>query len=69
MAISLLHPPDKSADAESVSVKMLRNLSIDRSFAGICTDLGSREYFLSVISAPSDDVNEILYRQEILKDR
>ena len=68
MAISLLHPPDKNADAESVSVKMLRNLSIDRSFAGICTDLGSREYFLSVISAPSDDVNEILYRQEILKD-
>lgn len=68
MAISLLHPPDKNADAESVSVKMLRNLSIDRSFAGICTDLGSREYFLSVISAPTDDVNEILYRQEILKD-
>ena len=68
MAISLLHPTDKCSGTESVSAKMLCDLSLDRSFAGICTDLASREYFLSVISALTDNVDEILYRQEILRD-
>ena len=68
MAISILHLSDRISNAEALSDRILYHLSLDRSFAHICADVKKREYFLSVVSNLTNDKNEILYRQEIVKD-
>ncbi|MBR3963826.1 MAG: hypothetical protein IKJ80_00270 [Clostridia bacterium] len=68
MAISILHLRDLISNAEALSDRILYHLSLDRSFSHICADVNKREYFLSVLSDLTDDKNEILYRQDIVKD-
>ena len=68
MAISILFLNERTSQAESISERILYHLSLDRSFAHICADVKKRNHFLSVVSDLTDDKNEILYRQEILKD-
>lgn len=68
MAISILHLSDRISNAESLSDRILYHLSLDRSFSHIFADVNKREYFLSVLSDLTDDKNEILYRQDIVKD-
>lgn len=66
MAISLLYLTPNNA--RHLSERILYHLSVDRSFSYICSDVGKREQFLSVVSNLTDDKEEILYRQEILRD-
>ena len=68
MAISILYLNERISKAEPISERILYHLSLDRSFAHICADVKKRNRFLSVISDLTDDKNEILYRQEVLKD-
>jgi len=68
MAISILFLNERISKAEPISERILYHLSLDRSFAHICADVKKRNRFLSVISDLTDDKNEILYRQEVLKD-
>ena len=68
MAISILYLSERASKAEPISERILYHLSLDRSFAHICADVKKRNHFLSVASDLTDDKNEILYRQEILKD-
>ena len=68
MAISILFLNERTSKAEPISDRILYHLSLDRSFAHICADVKKRNRFLSVVSDLTDDKNEILYRQEILKD-
>lgn len=68
MAISILYFNERSSCAEALSDRILYHLSLDRSFSHICADVKKREYFLSVVSNLTNDKNEILYRQEIVKD-
>ena len=68
MAISILHLNERISNAEALSDRILYHLSLDRSFSHICADVNKREYFLSVLSDLTDDKNEILYRQDIVKD-
>ncbi len=68
MAISILCLKERKSFSESLSDRILYHLSLDRSFSYICADVNKREYFLSVVSALTNDKNEILYRQEIVKD-
>ena len=68
MAISILFLNERTSQAEPISERILYHLSLDRSFAHICADVKKRNHFLSVVSDLTDDKNEILYRQEILKD-
>ena len=68
MAISILYLSERASKAEQISERILYHLSLDRSFAHICADVKKRNRFLSVVSDLTDDKNEILYRQEILKD-
>ena len=68
MAISILFLNERTSKTEPISERILYHLSLDRSFAHICADVKKRNHFLSVVSDLTDDKNEILYRQEILKD-
>ena len=68
MAISILYLNERISQAEPIPERMLYHLSLDRSFAHICGDVKKRNRFLSVVSDMTDDKNEILYRQEVLKD-
>ena len=68
MAISILYLNERKSFAEPLSNRILYHLSLDRSFSHICADIKKREYFLSVVSDLTNDKNEILYRQEIVKD-
>ncbi len=68
MAISILHLKDSKSRTEPLSERILYHLSLDRSFSYVCADIGKRKEFLSVISNFTDDKEEILYRQEIVKD-
>ena len=68
MAISILYLNERKSFAEPLSDRILYHLSLDRSFSQICADVKKREYFLSVVSDLTNDKNEILYRQEIIKD-
>ena len=68
MAISILFLNERISKAEPISERILYHLSLDRSFAHICADVKKRNRFLSVVPDLTDDKNEILYRQEILKD-
>ena len=68
MAISILYLNGRKSGAKPISEKIIYHLSLDRSFAHICADVKKRNRFLSVVSDLTDDKNEILYRQEILKD-
>jgi len=68
MGISILHLNESTSKAEPISERMIYHLSLDRSFSHICADVKKREYFLSVVSDLTNDKNEILYRQEIVKD-
>ena len=68
MAISILYLNERTSQAEPISERILYHLSLDRSFSHICVDVKKRNRFLSVVSNLTDDKNEILYRQEILKD-
>ncbi len=68
MAISILYLNERISKAEPISERILYHLSLDRSFSHICADVKKREYFLSVVSDLTNDQNEILYRQAIIKD-
>lgn len=68
MSISLLFCGKSSSHAEPIGEKILYHLSLDRSFSYVCADAKKRERFLSVVSALTDDKEEIIYRQEIIKD-
>ena len=68
MAISILYLNERNNSAEPIQSRILYHLSLDRSFSHICADVKKRNRFLSVISDLTDDKNEILYRQEVLKD-
>ncbi len=68
MAISILYLNERISKAEPISERILYHLSLDRSFAHICADVKKRNCFLSVVSDLTNDKNEILYRQEVLKD-
>ena len=68
MAISILYFNERISNAEALSDRILYHLSLDRSFAHICADVKKREYFLSVVSNLTNDKNEILYRQAVVKD-
>ena len=68
MAISILYLNERNSYAEALSARILYHFSLDRSFSHICVDVKKRERFLSVVSDLTNDKNEILYRQEIVKD-
>ncbi|MBQ8440445.1 MAG: hypothetical protein IJX19_07280, partial [Clostridia bacterium] len=68
MAISILYLNERKNSAEPIRGRILYHLSLDRSFSHICADVKKREYFLSVVSDLTNDKNEILFRQEIIKD-
>ena len=68
MAISILYLNEHKNYAEPISDRILYHLSLDRSFSHICADVKKREHFLSVVSDLTNDKNEIIYRQEIVKD-
>jgi len=68
MAISILYLNERNNSAEPLPDKLLYRLSLDRSFSHICADSKKREQFLSVVSDLTNDKNEILYRQEVIKD-
>ena len=68
MAISILFLNERTSKTEPISERILYHLSLDRSFAHICADVKKRNRFLSVVSDLTDDQNEILYRQAVLKD-
>lgn len=68
MAISILYLNERNTSAEALPDRILYHLSLDRSFSHICADVKKRGYFLSVVSDLTNDQNEILYRQEIIKD-
>ena len=68
MAISILYLNERNNSAEPIQSRILYHLSLDRSFSHICADVKKREYFLSVVSDLTNDQNEILYRQAIIKD-
>ncbi|MBR2445275.1 MAG: hypothetical protein IKB28_01250 [Clostridia bacterium] len=68
MAISILYLNERKNYVKPISDRILYHLSLDRSFSHICADIKKREYFLSVVSDLTNDQNEILYRQAIIKD-
>ncbi len=68
MAIRLLNRSDSSAVRAPLDEKILYHLSLDRTFSYICPTKESRERFLSQISMPTDDIQEINHRQNIIKD-
>ena len=68
MAISLLYLNERKNSAEPIQGRILYHLSLDRSFSHICADVKKREYFLSVVSTLTNDKNEILYCQAVVKD-
>lgn len=68
MAISILHLNERKSHAQPLSDKILYHLSLDRSFSHICVDVKKREHFLSVVSDLTNDRDEIMYRQEVVKD-
>ena len=68
MAISILYLNERKNSAEPIQGRILYHLSLDRSFSHICADVKKREYFLSVVSNLTNDKNEILYRQAVVKD-
>ena len=68
MAISILYLNERKNYAKPISDRILYHLSLDRSFSHICADVKKREYFLSVVSDLTNDQNEILYRQAIIKE-
>ena len=68
MAISILHLENSISHAQPLSERNLYHFSLDRSFSRICNDVKKRKYFLSVISQLTDDKDEIVYRQEVLRD-
>ncbi len=68
MALSILHLGKTNSSSQPLSEKTLYRFSLDRSFSHICVDSYRREMFLSVVAHLTDDSDEILYRQEIIKD-
>jgi len=68
MTVSLLHPNPTKSCTERLPESILYRFSLDRSFLYICSDEKKREQFFSVVSSLTADKEEILYRQEIIKD-
>ena len=68
MVISILYLDKNKSNIVPLSDKILYHLSLDRSFAHICVDVKKRECFLSTLLNLTDDADEVLYRQEVLKD-
>jgi len=68
MTIRLLHRLGSASSANSIGERILYRFSIDRSFAYLCADVKKRKSFLSVLASLTNDREEILYRQEVLKD-
>ena len=68
MEISLITPGERNNHAQPLSERILYHFSLDRSFSRICADVKKREHFLTILSDLTDDSDEILYRQKILKD-
>ena len=68
MAISILYLNERNNSAEPIQSRILYHLSLDRSFSHICADVKKRERFFYVVSDLTNDKNEILYRQAVVKD-
>ena len=68
MAISILYLNERNNSAEPIQSRILYHLSLDRSFSHICADVKKRERFLYIVSDLTNDKNEILYRQAVVKD-
>ena len=68
MALSILYLDKNNSRTKPLSDRMLYRLSLDRSFSHICIDSNYRNTFFSVVSNLTDNPEEALYRQEIIKD-
>ncbi len=64
--VSFLYLNKLPSDGDYEFPRLIYHLSIDRAFSDICADVNKKEYFYSVISRISQDVNEIEYRKNIL---
>ncbi len=68
MGISILHPEKSIFNTAPISDKVLYHLSLDRSFSQICADKKKREYFLKILLTPLNGKDEVIFRQDVLKD-
>lgn len=68
MAISILFLEQSDSHAEPITEKIMYRLSLDRSFSYICPDVKKCKRFLSVLAALTNDREEIIYRQDVIKD-
>ncbi|MGI6744424.1 MAG: MutS-related protein [Eubacteriales bacterium] len=70
--LSILFPyPDPSADKilpDGGNAKVIYDLSIDRMFEYAVPDIGSRSYFLSALAALPQNRENVLSRQQTLRD-
>ena len=68
MAFSLLYKKGSASATTSIDSTVLYHFSLDRLVSNICADVKKRDIFLSVVSSLNSDVEEIIYRREILRD-
>ena len=68
MTVNFLYPVGGRRETAPSDERLLYRLSLDRSFAHVCADVGKRERFLGILSALTDDPAVITYRQDILRD-
>lgn len=66
--ISLLYNNPSAHRSTEKQSRLIYHLSIDRSFAKICSDINKTDYFFSVLSSPLKEKEEIEFRKEILCD-
>lgn len=70
--LSILFPyPDSSSDRilpDGETPKLIYDLSVDRMFEYIVPDIGSRSYFLSALAALPQNRENVLSRQQTLRD-
>ena len=68
MAVSLLFLNESNFNNEPLHDKILSHLFLDRSFSYICPDEKKRKRFLKILCRLTDNKEEIIYRQNIIKD-
>jgi len=68
MKFSLLYRDTENIKTAEMDGSVLYDLSVDRMIRMISTDARRSDYFLSILSKPLTDPEDIRYRQEILED-
>ena len=68
MAVSILYLGEGKSQLRPLSERALYHFSLDRSFSRICNDVKKTKYFLSLVSEMTDSKDEIMYRQEVIRD-